>query len=343
MRRTSLVLRPDPRRVVARIFLPGQEITAAGRSRSAGVVKRVLDLSDAEVEETLSGLRDSFDTRHRDLSATWRANADLLGHRFVGQVPPSPARRLLLGAYFTQEYAIEAAALCNPSLVAHPDQRGVEVGATRLVMSVRAVGEGHISSIELRTGMVDAEDVVTFDPPPTTAVLPEPIPQTYSRDSFRRAFEQRGGHHEDADLVLGSLPETFTREDLDVGIAALREQRLTRGAGAVTIDRIERLAAGKLHGGVPHLLPHPGTGPDAAGTAGEPRHGGPPAGPQDRWRRLGPLPRHLHRVRRSYRHTRSCCGRWTSGGSTASSSADPVRGTRGWRSSPAAWAGSTWP
>ena len=72
---------------------------------------------------------------------------------------------LLLGATFTSEYAIEAAALCNPSIVAHPDQAGTAAGSLRFVMSVRGIGEGHRSSIGFRTGVVDAAGGVTIDAP----------------------------------------------------------------------------------------------------------------------------------------------------------------------------------
>ena len=73
-------------------------------------------------------------------------------------------RRRLIGAYFTHEYSIEAAALGNPSVVVAPDQSGVAAGAVRFVMSLRAIGEGHVSSIEFRTGVVDADGTVELDP-----------------------------------------------------------------------------------------------------------------------------------------------------------------------------------
>ncbi len=97
-----------------------------------------------------------FDGRHRDLADTFRRHADELADRLDPGVELSEARKLLLGAAFTSEYAIEGAALCNPSIVAHPDQAGIAAGSLRFVMSVRGIGEGHCSSIGFRTGVIDA-------------------------------------------------------------------------------------------------------------------------------------------------------------------------------------------
>lgn len=243
VRRTGQVLRPDPARVVSLIFLPGQEMAASGESRSSAVVERVLALPEDEVTDTLATALDTFGHRHRDLPATWAANAGLLEHRLVGIGAISSARRQLIGAYFTQEYAIEGAALFNPSMVAHPDQSGLEAGSTRFLMTVRAVGEGHVSSVEMRTGVIDSRDIVTLDPPPTVAVLAAHLPTTYSREAFSQQFRALGGEHANSDFVLETLPATFTRDDLDLALAGLRDQRLTRGAAVRTLERFERIAA----------------------------------------------------------------------------------------------------
>jgi hypothetical protein len=86
----------------------------------------------------------------------------------------SEERRLLIGSYFTCEYSLESAALFNPSMVQHPDQTGLGAGVTRFIMSVRACGEGHISSIEFRTGVIDREHRLVFDPVTRFAVTARP-------------------------------------------------------------------------------------------------------------------------------------------------------------------------
>ncbi|MBD7919859.1 glycoside hydrolase family 130 protein [Cellulomonas sp. Sa3CUA2] len=172
MRRTDHLLRPDPDRVVARLFLPGQELASSGRSRAAAVLERVRTLDDAAVERELTALTDAFDDRHHDLEATWETHFAHVCHG-SDEARSMPAQhRRLVGAYFTAEYAVQSAALFNPSMVAHPDQSGLPAGSTRFVMTLRSTGEGHVSSMELRTGTVDVDDVVRFDPSPTRAVQP---------------------------------------------------------------------------------------------------------------------------------------------------------------------------
>lgn len=242
VRRTESVLRPDPSRVVARLFLPGQEMAALGVSRSEAVIHRALALTDDEVDEELSAVYDSFSTRHRGLLSTWESHFSLLEHRVTDHEPPSLARRRLIGAYFTQEYSVEGAALFNPSMALHPDQTGLPIGSARFVMTVRAVGEGHISSIELRTGTVSASGQITLDPPPTVAVLANARPTSYVRSAFENQLVDMWGDRTNSDFVLDALPEEFSRDELDVALQNLRDQRLTRGAARRTIDRFEWIA-----------------------------------------------------------------------------------------------------
>ncbi len=240
--RTDLVLTPDPTRVVATLFLPGQELLASGESRSVVVLGRVLGLSESEVDAELRTLSAAFAHRHRDLDATWDAHFGLMRHRLVGAAQLTAGRRRLIGAYFTQEYAVEAAALFNPSMVPHPDQGGLPAGSTRFVMTVRAVGEGHLSSMELRTGVIDADDAVAFDPAPEVAVPPVTRAGPYSRAAFEHQLDDLGGDRANSDFVLGSLAPTFDRHDLDRALGELRDQRLTRGAAVRTVDRFEWIA-----------------------------------------------------------------------------------------------------
>lgn len=242
VRRTDLALRPDPTRVVAAIFLPGQEMLASGESRSSAVLGRVLALSEDDVDEKLRQLATVFAHRHRDLEATWDAHYALLRHRLAGAAQLTPSRRRLVGAYFTQEYAVEAAALCNPSMVPHPDQGGLPPGSTRFVMTVRGVGDGHLSSMELRTGTIDARDVVALDPAPSVAVRPAVRAGTYSRAAFEHQLDDLGGDRANSDFVLGALGPVFDRRDLDRALGELREQRLTRGSAVRTVDLFEWIA-----------------------------------------------------------------------------------------------------
>lgn len=243
VRRTDVRLHPDPDRVAATLFLPGQELAAGGASRSSAVMDRILTLDESEVRHELGALRASFGARHRDLDRLWLDNFELVQHRLPDGTDLTDERRRLLGATFTQEYAVESVALFNPSMVEHPDQGGTPAGSTRFVMSARGVGEGHVSSIELRTGTVDAAGSVALDPAPGVVVLPRAVPSTWLRTAFALQLADMGGDRTNSDFVLESLPEEFTRADLDLALESLREQRLTRGAAVRTIDRFEALVA----------------------------------------------------------------------------------------------------
>ncbi len=241
--RTDHELRPDHTRVVSRIFLPGQEVAYGGESRSEAVLDRLLAMSAAEVDERMARLTARFSGRHYDLTATWEAHFRLLEHRMGEPESVGTERRLLIGAYFTQEYAFEAAALCNPSMVEHPDQSGLPAGSTRFVMTLRAVGEGHLSSVELRTGVIDSTDSLTFDPMPQAALLPESAETSFDQTSVRHQLRDLSGDRANADYVIDALPESFTRQHLDDALAELRDQSLTRGTALCTIERLERIAA----------------------------------------------------------------------------------------------------
>jgi predicted GH43/DUF377 family glycosyl hydrolase len=243
VRRTDVVLRPDPSRVIAKTFLPGQELLTLGQSRATDVLDRILDMAEDDVCRVLAATLESFGPRHRDLTATLESRFGLVEHRLDAPAAVSRERRLLIGAYFTQEYAVEAAALFNPSMVAHVSQAGLDAGSVRFVMSVRGVGEGHISSIGFRTGTIDASDNVVFDEMSPTTVLPHQVPTTYTKSVFAQQLVELGGDQSSADYVMAVLPPTFSRGHLDSALYRLNDQGLTRGSGASTVDQLEWIAA----------------------------------------------------------------------------------------------------
>ena len=240
--RTPQRLHPDPRRVLARLFVPGQEILANGESRAAGVIARILGLSDDEVTATLEATLAAFAGRHRHFRATLDRHFELVAHRLGARQPLSAERRLILGAYFTNEYSVEGAALFNPSIVLHPDQSGLGPGEARFVMSLRAVGEGHLSCVEFRTGVVGARREVRLDDPGPVLVAGSLRPPLFGRDLFRAKLAELGDDGESVAFVLDALPELFSPAALGVALAALGDQVLTRSTARETIERIQRVA-----------------------------------------------------------------------------------------------------
>ena len=174
--RQALHLRPDPARVVVRPFKPATEprdLNPTDRTRANHIVDRVLALDAASVASLLSEVLENFIGRHRNLLETFEARAEEMEAAFTGHSPFTQDQRRLIGAYFLHEYSFEAAALFNPSIVCHPDQSGVVEGARRFILSLRAVGEGHVSSLTFRSGVVAADGNVSVDPPARLASIPK--------------------------------------------------------------------------------------------------------------------------------------------------------------------------
>lgn len=226
--RTDCRMSADPSRVVARLFVPGQEGFERQDSRAGAVLNRILALDAHEVQTSLDDVTTRFGGRHRDLVGTFRRHARELADRLDPGRTLSDERLLLLGATFTSEYAIEGAALCNPSIVAHPDQSGTAATSVRFVMSVRGIGEGHHSSIGFRTGVVDAAGSVTIDEPTPFVGHGTVSTALLDADVFRVELARLGNGTEASDYVLDALGERFTRADLDEQLDTLRSHRATR-------------------------------------------------------------------------------------------------------------------
>jgi predicted GH43/DUF377 family glycosyl hydrolase len=240
--RTGHRLLPDPSRVVARLFVPGQELLAGSESRASVVVGRILDLDESEVRRALADVMERFGTRHRALGDIFSRHADRISNRIAANVALSEDRRLLLGATFTHEFAIEAAALCNPSLVAHPDQRSTPPGALRFIISVRGVGEGHRSSIGFRTGMLAADGAVTVDDAGPFPIINSVSPGPFDRGLFHAKLDELRANGENAASVLDALDDRFTQSDLDLAIDRLRTERDTRRTAGDTIAHLRTIA-----------------------------------------------------------------------------------------------------
>ena len=232
----------DPARVITRLFVPGQEGFELQESRAGVVLKRILALSDDDVLSSLDDVIIRFDGRHRDLVGTFRRHARELADRLNPDIHLTDARILLLGATFTSEYAIEGAALCNPSIVAHPDQTDMATGSLRFVMSVRGIGEGHRSSIGFRTGVVDAAGRATIDEPARFATTGSVSGAALDAAVFRGELGRIGNAGEAANYVFNALGERFTRSDLDARLDNLRANLSTRGHGERTVALIRAIA-----------------------------------------------------------------------------------------------------
>lgn len=168
-------LRADPARVVIRPFVPADEpktLPCDAVSRSQRLANRVLALDDAQLSAELARVIASLSDRHRNIEGALLRRFHEVNGVLIASTQGRAGESELIGAYFSQEYSFQAAALFNPSIVAHPDQADVPEGALRFIMSLRGVGEGHVSSITFRTGVFTSEGTIVMDPASPQAISP---------------------------------------------------------------------------------------------------------------------------------------------------------------------------
>ncbi|MDH3305932.1 MAG: glycoside hydrolase family 130 protein [Acidimicrobiia bacterium] len=241
--RTGARFAPDPRRVITKPFLPGEQVFPDGQSRARLIIKRILAMPEADVASTLETTLTRFGSRHRDLVAVFDQHFGIVAHHVDDPTGLSRPRRLLIGAYFTHEYSIEAAALSNPSMVPAVDQSGLNPGQQRFTMSVRAVGEGHISSIEFRSGVIDGGGDITMDEPNRYAMTGSRRSPLYDQRVFRAKLDELGAVNDIAGRCLDSLPSRFTMEQLEAAIVDLDRKSTDRALAVHTIKLIHWLAS----------------------------------------------------------------------------------------------------
>ena len=239
--RQPLRLRADPTRVIAKLFVPGHPEPRSKQVSDA--VGHVLALDDRGVSDGLAELIERFGDRHSDLTATFRQHAERIANRIPRGTVLSDERRMLLGAAFTHEYSVEAAALCNPSFVPAPDQTGVPPGGMDLVMSTRGVGEGHLSSVGFRAASVDEHGEVTVEPAGPHAGVGTISAGTLHADAFRGMARRLDDDSEAITWVLEAMGDEFTPAQLDTRLAQLEEQDDTRPGVSQTVRRLRALAA----------------------------------------------------------------------------------------------------
>jgi predicted GH43/DUF377 family glycosyl hydrolase len=175
LNRQALYLRPDPARVIVRPFKPATEprdLNPTDKTRANHIVDRVLALDSKAVAGQLADVLENFQGRHRNLLETFELRADEMEEALASHGTFSKVQRQLIGAYFLNEYSFEASALFNPSIVPHPDQSGAPEGGMRFVLSLRATGEGHVSSLTFRAGTIAADGSLTVDPTARLASSP---------------------------------------------------------------------------------------------------------------------------------------------------------------------------
>jgi len=213
--RDSIILRPDQSRVLLRPFVPG------GTQRIADIIQRVMALPENQVVEILHRISVEFSKRHQDICKLFLERFAQVRGVLAADAEISEHRRLLIGAYFLGEYSLESAALFNPSIVPHPDQTNLPAGALRFILSLRATGEGHISSITFRTGIIHADHRLEVLTPNGFLTEPRQLPNPiYEKALFSRKLAEVGLTREFTQRVMSKLGDSFSLEELRIALKA---------------------------------------------------------------------------------------------------------------------------
>jgi predicted GH43/DUF377 family glycosyl hydrolase len=208
VRHAHLILRPDVSRVLFRPFHPDS-------LRELKIVARVMSLSEEKVQRHLAELFADLEERDGQAKDYFLEQFETVSSNILTDEILSETRKLLIGAYFTQQYAFESAALFNPSLVPHPDQSDLAEGSLRFIVSLRATGEGHLSSITFRSGTVDADGNIVIEESTRFVTAPNLIPMAaYDKLLFERKLQEIGCHTELSKSIVEPLADTFSFDDL---------------------------------------------------------------------------------------------------------------------------------
>jgi predicted GH43/DUF377 family glycosyl hydrolase len=215
LKRTATILNPDQSRVLLRPFSPG------GPERVARIIARIMALPEDRVGRLLDEVSAEFSHRHERIRNLFLQRFEQVRESLATVEDVSEQRQLLIGSYFLAEYSLESAALFNPSIVPHPDQTGLPSGALRFILSLRATGEGHISSITFRTGIIHPDQRIEVLPATGFLTEPRQIPNpSYEKALFGRKLSELGLTGEFARRVMNKLGESFALEELRASLQA---------------------------------------------------------------------------------------------------------------------------
>jgi len=227
IRRLPVTLDPDPRRVLLRPFIPSLVVKPTGSQepnpRVVSLFSRVMHLDEATAGAKLDEVFADFEGRHERLHDIFAERFEQIRNLLPTDLELGETRRLLLGSYFTNEYSLESTALFNPGIFPAPDQKGLAKGELRVFLSLRATGEGHISSITFRSGILDADSNLRLDPVSRYVRQPRPHPAArYELGTFRRKLQELGVEFEAVGAATRGLPPNFLMEDLETRVRRIR-------------------------------------------------------------------------------------------------------------------------
>jgi predicted GH43/DUF377 family glycosyl hydrolase len=233
VRRLPILLEPDSSRVITRFFAAGEE------KRIRDILRRILAIPEETVASLLTKLEQDFMLAHTDIDAIFREHYAAVTPYLSNPTAVSSERQRFIGACFTMEYAIESAALFNPSMVPAIDQSHVPPGSVRFLMSLRATGEGHISSIVFRRGLIDSSGIVSVDPPGRySQTLRATMPTQFDKHEIVQQLHALTAWNTYAEATLARLGDRFTRAELSDAIDEIRNQSMVTGEVEAASDAL---------------------------------------------------------------------------------------------------------
>ena len=227
VRRIPVRFAPQPSRIIPRFYTPGEP------DETKGVIRKILELSEESCHQTLNHVLRDFSKRHRNISKVFEQHflnvEAILPEMRVDAASLTQERRLLIGSFFTMEYAIEAAAFFNPSIIEDPDQSDLGNGKKRVIVSFRATGEGHISSIVFRRGVIHSNNSIDFEPVGGHVDAPEIVKRcVYNKRVFLKKLNEMGIHKDIVNTVMEGLGDTFIYGELRASIEeALKKKEIS--------------------------------------------------------------------------------------------------------------------
>ena len=247
LRDSGVEMLADPSRVIAKLHLPGEGHSRT-RSRTVDIVNRVLGMTPEALAANARRIVDDFGSRHADFGDVLAGHAATVAFRSsdVDAAELTPDQTTVLGAAFTMEYAVEGAALCNPSVVPHPDQTGLAPGELRVAVALRAIGDGHISSIGFASAVVRPTGW-TFEPRTLPLASARVTEGDWSRTHLREALEQEGRLNELSAAIVRVLPATFRSGQIEDAIHRLPVELSQRRDLHGDIDTVRTMAWSAYH------------------------------------------------------------------------------------------------
>ena len=240
-KRNSIKFYPDSKRVIARFFMPG------GSGRAISIITKVINLSDKDVHITINQVLRNFSQRHRNITKIFEKHFDNVEHVLnelnIETESLSLEKKLLIGSYFTMEYSIESTAFFNPAIVEDPYQTNLEEGQKRVIVSFRATGEGHISSIVFRSGIIDKNNNLKFKVPGKYVNVPEVVKRhVYEKNLFLKKLDEMNIHKDVIGLVMDKLGDKFIYGELQASIAVAKKDTKLSYTRKKVVEAINWLA-----------------------------------------------------------------------------------------------------